>query len=208
MTTGGFPQPSKSLPVVLSDRFDRAFAYANLVHRDQRRKGTESPYVSHLIAVASTVLENGGDEDEAIAALLHDAVEDQGGRPRLEEIRRQFGQRVAEIVEGCSDSLAEDPTAKDPWSERKERYHARMRETNDASVLLVSVADKLHNASATLRDLRREGAGVWNRFSRGRDGVISNYQTMLEIYSESDDARVRQLAAELSPVIAALAEFR
>jgi (p)ppGpp synthase/HD superfamily hydrolase len=189
---------------ILSERFDEAVGYANLVHRNQRRKGTEIPYMSHLLAVASIVLEYGGNEDEAIAALLHDAPEDHGGARELEQVRRRFGQRVAEIVEGCSDSLADDPLAKEPWRSRKERYHGHIRATTDSSVLLVSAADKLHNARATLSDLRRLGPIVWDRFKAGRDGVIWNYEVLVEAYSTSNDARVRQVVAELEPVVAAL----
>ncbi len=193
--------------VVLSDRFADAFAYANGVHRNQRRKRTEIPYVSHLLAVAGIVLEAGGDEDEAIAALLHDAPEDQGGHPQLEKIRVRFGDRVAAIVEGCSDSFAVEPWAKEEWRARKERYHDRARRTADTSVLLVSAADKLHNARATLADLQRVGPGVWDRFTGGREGSLWNYETLLKLYAESGDPRVRQLAAELSPIVRALEEY-
>jgi (p)ppGpp synthase/HD superfamily hydrolase len=193
--------------VVLSDRFADAFAYANAVHRKQRRKGTEIPYVSHLLAVASIVLEAGGDEDEAIAALLHDAPEDQGGHPQLEQIRARFGERVAAIVEGCSDSLVVEPWAKEDWRVRKKRYHDRARQTADSSVLLVSAADKLHNARATLADLQRVGPAVWDRFTGGRDGSLWNYETLLKLYADSGDPRVRQLAAELDPIVKALEEY-
>jgi (p)ppGpp synthase/HD superfamily hydrolase len=193
--------------VVLSDRFADALAYANAVHRNQRRKRTEIPYVSHLLAVASIVLEAGGDEDEAIAALLHDAPEDQGGHPQLEQIRASFGKRVAAIVEGCSDSLEVEPWAKEEWRARKERYHDNARQTADSSVLLVSAADKLHNARATLADLQRVGPGVWDRFTGRRDGTLWNYETLLALYADSSDPRVRQLAAELGPIVKALEEY-
>lgn len=191
----------------LSDRFSEALGYANLVHRAQKRKGSDIPYVSHLLAVASIVLERGGSEDEAIAALLHDAPEDCGGEEQLEQIRVRFGDRVAEIVEGCSDSLASDPLAKEAWRPRKERYHAHVRETSNASVLLVSAADKLHNARSTLSDRQRLGPAVWERFSGGRDGTLWNYEVLLEVYATSTDERVRAIAAELGPVVAALAEL-
>ena len=126
---------------ILTDRFDRAFAFARHLHRDQFRKGTAIPYTAHLLAVAALVLEDGGDEDQAVAALLHDAVEDHGGLGRLEEIRQLFGERVAEIVEGCSDSFT---IPKPPWRERKERYIEHLRHA-DAGVRRVSLADKLHN---------------------------------------------------------------
>lgn len=191
----------------LSDRFSEALGYANAVHRAQTRKGTDVPYVSHLLAVASIVLERGGSEDEAIAALLHDAPEDCGGEEQLEQIRVRFGDRVAEIVEGCSDSLESDPLAKEAWRPRKERYHAHVRETSNASVLLVSAADKLHNARSTLSDRQRLGPALWERFSGGRDGTLWNYEVLLEVYATSTDERVRAIAAELGPVVAALAEL-
>jgi (p)ppGpp synthase/HD superfamily hydrolase len=191
----------------LSDRFSEALGYANQVHRLQTRKGTKIPYVSHLLAVASIVLERGGDEDEAIAALLHDAPEDCGGRPILEQIRKQFGDRVAEIVEGCSDSLESDPLVKEAWRPRKERYHNHVRETANPSVLLVSAADKLHNARSMLSDRQRLGPTLWERFKGGRDGTIWNFEVLLEVYAASTDDRVRAIAAELAPVVAALAEL-
>ncbi|HET6275980.1 MAG TPA: HD domain-containing protein [Candidatus Cybelea sp.] len=193
--------------MTLSDRFSEALGYANLVHRNQARKGTEIPYVSHLLAVASIVLERGGDEDEAIAAVLHDAPEDCGGAPILEQIRNRFGDRVAEIVDGCSDSLEVDPLAKEAWRPRKERYHNHVRETSNASVLLVSAADKLHNARAMLSDRQRLGPALWDRFNGGRDGTLWNYEVLLEVYAASTDDRVRAIAAELAPIVAALAEL-
>ncbi len=188
----------------LSDRFADALTYANRAHRHQHRKGTAIPYVSHLLTVASIVLDHGGTEEEAIAALLHDAPEDCGGQPRLDEIRVQFGDSVADIVAGCSDSLVTDPLAKDPWQIRKQRYHDHVRQTADTSVLLVSAADKLHNATATAADLKRDGPAVWKRFKGGREGAIWNYQVLLAIYAKSDDPRVRAIAAELDPVVAEL----
>ncbi|MGB6522770.1 MAG: HD domain-containing protein [Candidatus Cybelea sp.] len=188
----------------LSERFDDAVAYANRVHGNQRRKGSEVPYLSHLLAVASLVLEYGGDEDEAIAALLHDAPEDRGGSPVLERIRERFGDRVAGIVEGCSDSLVEDPRQKEPWQFRKERYHEHLRETGDSSVLLVSAADKLHNARATLSDVQRLGPSVWNRFSSTPEQALWNYRELLEAYRASADPRVQHAVAELQPVVDAL----
>jgi (p)ppGpp synthase/HD superfamily hydrolase len=190
----------------LSERFDDAVAYANRVHGNQRRKGTEVPYLSHLLAVASLVLEYGGDEEEAIAALLHDAPEDRGGAPILEEIRERFGSRVAGIVEGCSDSLVEDPRQKEPWQFRKERYHEHLRESGDSSVLLVSAADKLHNARATLGDVQRFGPAVWNRFHSTPQQALWNYRELLDTYRASTDPRVRHAVADLQPVVDALAE--
>ena len=149
----------------LGERFEQALVYAARLHAAQVRKGTEVPYVSHLLAVASLVLDDGGDEDEAIAALLHDAVEDQGGAARLEDIRRRFGSRVADIVEGCSDT---DAAPKPPWRGRKEAYIARLS-TASPSVVRVSLADKVHNARAIVRDFRLVGDALWSRFDPDAD---------------------------------------
>src|SRR5262249_41201230 len=140
-------------PVSLSSRFREALVFAAELHRDQVRKGTTVPYVAHLLGVAGIVLEHGADEDEAIAALLHDAVEDQGGPPTREAIRRRFGERVAAIVDGCTDA---DKTPPPPWRARKEACVAHVRHASP-SVLLVSAADKLHNSRAILNDYRLDG---------------------------------------------------
>lgn len=151
---------------ILGPRFDEAFAYASALHRRQFRKGKHVPYLGHLMGVAALVLEDGGDEDDAIAALLHDAVEDRRDIPVLNEIRRRFGAPVAEIVEGCTDH---DP-AKDrpPWHIRKRRYVAALA-TADERVMRVCVADKLDNARDLLADYRQLGEQVWCRFSAGRE---------------------------------------
>jgi (p)ppGpp synthase/HD superfamily hydrolase len=147
--------------------------------------------------VSSIVLEHGGDEEEAIAALLHDAAEDHGGRPRLEDIRARFGDRVARIVEDCTDSWT---TPKEPWFERKTQYveHAR---TLAPDARRVSAADKLHNASAILRDLRSEGESVWRRFNASRDDVIWYYSSLARIFGESDEG---PLVQELARVVRAI----
>ena len=152
----------------LTDRFTEALVFATELHATQRRKVSGEPYLSHLLAVTATVLRHGREEDEAIAALLHDAVEDQGGRPTLEKIRRRFGDRVAAIVEGCTDA---DTVPKPPWRQRKEAYVAHLGEA-DASVRLVSAADKLHNARSILLDFHTLGDRVWDRFRGGRDGTL------------------------------------
>src|ERR1700712_5106795 len=145
----------------LSTRFDEALRYASTLHRTQTRKGGDVPYVGHLLAVASLVIEGGGTETQAIAGLLHDAVEDQGGAPILAEIREKFGEDVAVIVAECSDT---DEVPKPPWKPRKERYIAHLKTASEATVL-VSLADKLDNARAILRDYRDIGEGLWTRFS-------------------------------------------
>ncbi len=192
---------------ILTNRFDDALRYAAIVHRNQRRKGTDVPYLSHLLGVASLVLENGGDEGETIAALLHDAAEDKGGTRELDQIQARFGSRVAEIVEACSDSLERDPAKKPPWHERKVAYHRHLRESGDPSVLLVSAADKLHNARATLTDVRTFGRSVWKRFSATREDALWNYRELLKIYAAASktDERLRPLVRELRRVVRELA---
>lgn len=160
----------------LSERFEQAFQFAFEIHRAQLRKGNQVPYIAHLMAVASLVLEDGGSEDEAIAALLHDAPEDQGGRPVLEQIRRRFGENVARIVDGCTDTYE---TPKPAWRERKERYLSHLRHAA-ADVRRVSLADKLHNARSLLADLRRGGDGIWERFNGGKEGTLWYYRALVE----------------------------
>jgi (p)ppGpp synthase/HD superfamily hydrolase len=166
--------------LILSSRFDEAWIYAHKLHARQFRKGTQVPYVSHLMAVSALVLEDGGDEDQAISALLHDAVEDQGGLKTLEEIRERFGDRVAEIVEGCSDALS---FPKPPWEERKRNYLTHLRQAPDY-VRKVSLADKLQNAGAILKDLRITGEAVWDRFNGGKAGTLWYYDALLQAFQE------------------------
>ena len=156
-------------------RFDEALVYAAAVHRDQTRKGSDVPYVTHLLAVAAIVGENGGTEDEVVAALLHDAPEDAGGEARLEDIRARFGDAVAGIVAGCSDTF-EDP--KPPWRERKRAYIAHLADAPN-SVRRVSAADKLHNARSVVQDYRTLGEGLWNRFNGGREGTLWYYRAVV-----------------------------
>ena len=164
----------------LTHRFEEALAYAAQLHARQRRKGTEIPYVSHLLAVASLAIEAGASEDEAIAALLHDAVEDQGGAATREEIRRRFGDAVVAIVDGCTDT---DQEPKPPWRARKEAYIAHVRAASD-SVRLVSSADKLHNARSILSDYRTCGEALWDRFTGGREGTLWYYRSLVGAYRE------------------------
>jgi GTP pyrophosphokinase len=158
----------------VSPRFADALTLANQLHASQRRKGTNIPYIAHLLAVAALVLEAGGDEDAAIAALLHDAVEDQGGAATLELIRDRFGDHVASIVEGCTDA---DAIPKPPWRERKEAYLATIPH-KAPEALLVSAADKLHNARAILADYRALGDDLWPRFNGGREGTLWYYRAL------------------------------
>jgi len=154
----------EDVPPALTDRFLAAVALAQEVHGRQWRQGTEIPYLAHLLVVTGLVLEDGGDEDQAIAAMLHDAVEDGGGRVLLERIARRFGPRVARIVEGCSDSIDGDPA--EPWIERKRRYLAHIDEVSDDAVLRVALADKVHNVRSIVRDYREEGHRLWERFTQ------------------------------------------
>jgi (p)ppGpp synthase/HD superfamily hydrolase len=169
----------------LGNEFERALIYALWIHGGHTRKGTQIPYFSHLMAVAATVIENEGTETEAIAALLHDAVEDQGGEPRLKDIRDRFGGAVAEIVEACSDSL--DSAAgveKEEWLPRKRRYLKSLPKKSKA-ILRVSLADKLHNARAIFRDAQtKEGAPVWERFNKPREQTIAYYAAFYEIVAD------------------------
>jgi len=169
------------MPPMLGPRFREALVYAAEAHQDQLRKGTSIPYVSHLLGVTALVLEDGGDEDEAIGALLHDVCEDQGGRPRLEDVHGRFGDRVASIVDACTDSH-EDP--KRPWKERKDSYIERVRSTHGEDALRVSLADKLHNSRAILRDFKAadDPEDLWSRFTPGRDCVLWYYQALFEAF--------------------------
>ena len=162
-------------------KFDEALIYASHVHAAQRRKGTKIPYITHLLAVASIVGENGGTVDEVVAALLHDAPEDQGGKERLDDIRARFGDEVAGIVEACSDTFE---TPKPPWAERKEAYIARMREES-GSTRLVSAADKLHNARSILSHYRTLGEDLWERFTGNKDGTLWYYRDLVKAFRET-----------------------
>lgn len=186
-----------SLTRMLSGRFAEAMAYAASLHADQVRKGTAVPYLSHLLAVASLALEHGADEDEAIAALLHDAVEDQGGARTAAEIRRRFGATVADIVLGCSDT---DTIPKPPWRERKEAYVAHLRHAS-AGVRLVSACDKLHNARSLLSAYRVVGESIWGQFRGGKDGTLWYYRSCVD---ELRAAGATPLVDELSRVVAEL----
>ena len=163
---------------MLTSRYDEAFRYAHELHRDQTRKGTPIPYIAHLISVSAIVIENGGDEDQAIAALLHDAAEDQGGQKTLDEIRRRFGDVVAEIVHDCTDAWVEP---KPTWRPRKETYLDSLPGKSPRS-LLVSLADKTHNAEAILFDYRALGDPLWERFTGGADGTRWYYTALTDVF--------------------------
>lgn len=174
----------------LTSRFEEALDFAFHLHAGQLRKGTKIPYVAHLLSVASIALQHGADEEEAIAALLHDAVEDQGGAKTREEIRRRFGERVAAIVDACTDS---DVTPKPPWKQRKQAYIAHVR-TAPASVRLISASDKLDNARAILEDYRSVGESLWKRFHGGREGTLWYYRSLVETFRQAgSNALVEEL---------------
>ena len=173
-------------PPRLGIPLQRAFRYAAEKHTGQTRKQTAVPYLSHLMAVSSLVLEAGGDEDMAIAALLHDVVEDCGGMPRLREVRKQFGTRVAKIVEGCTDSFG-DP--KPEWMERKKGYLREVKDA-DAETRLVSAADKLHNVRTILADYRQDGESIWKRFSGKKEGTLWYYRALSDEYQRRNPNRI------------------
>ena len=189
---------------MLTDRLSEAFCYAERLHRTQTRKGNDIPYVAHLMAVCAMVLEWGGNEDVAIAALLHDAVEDQGGLETLAEIKSQFGDRVAEIVAACSDSLTADKTTKAPWQERKDATVKKLR-TADHDVALVTAADKLHNLSAIVRDVRRDGPQTMSRFNATAERVVWYHGAVaeaLELHRASTPvAEIEEANAELAVLL-------
>lgn len=161
---------------MLSHRFDDALAFASQIHRAQRRKGSDVPYISHLLSVCALTLEYGGDEDCAIAALLHDAVEDHGGLAMADQIEEKFGTTVRDIVLECSDRGDDQDT---PWRFRKDAYLASIPRKSEAAILVTS-CDKLHNATMILNDLRNDGLSVFSRFSAGRDEVLWYYRQLLD----------------------------
>jgi (p)ppGpp synthase/HD superfamily hydrolase len=188
--------------------FEAALAYAVNTHGTQKRKGTEIPYAAHLLAVSALVLEAGGTEAQAIAALLHDAPEDCGGQPTLDVIRLRFGDEVGDIVEACSDSLTEDATEKAPWKERKVTYLAHLADV-PAGILLVSLADKRHNAGAILRDLNDVGMSMFDRFNAGPDASAWYYRELVETFERrraelTDGGRL--LLGELGAIVDAISE--
>lgn len=170
----------------LGPRFQKAFRFAAEKHRGQRRKASRIPYLAHLMGVASLVLEAGGDEDLAIAALLHDVVEDCGGEKMLREVRRRFGNRVAGIVDGCTDAYT---TPKPGWRERKQNYVGRLK-NEDQDTRLVSAADKLNNVRSILSDYREVKESIWSRFNGGRDGTLWYYRTLRDEFLRDKPNRI------------------
>ena len=190
-------------PTILSKRFHSAFVLASLLHGNQRRKGSGTPYIAHLMAVCSLVLEAGGSENQGIAALLHDAVEDQGGAPMLNAIREEFGDEVADIVAGCTDT---DEQHKPSWRPRKERFLARVPDM-PYDVRLVVTADKLHNVRSILADYRQHGEELWPRFTGDKEGTLWYYATMTRLLMEnleSGETHLRSMTEELQRTVAEL----
>jgi (p)ppGpp synthase/HD superfamily hydrolase len=181
---------------VLTGSFQDALVYAAQVHEGHARKGgAQIPYLAHLMSVAALVLENGGDEEQAIAALLHDAIEDQGDRTSAAELRDRFGERVARIVEACSDT---DQRPKPPWLGRKQAYIDRMQDEPD-EVLLVVLADKVHNARSTVGDLRAHGSATWRKFGGTVEQQLWYYRSLSELFS-------RRLPGPLADELTALVD--
>ncbi len=179
---------------MLGERFDRAFLLASELHRRQVRKESGVPYVSHLLAVAALAIEHGAAEDQAIAALLHDAVEDQGGLPTAARIREQFGQHVHDLVMALTDAAV---TPKPPWRARKEAYLRHLAQA-PAEVLLVSCCDKIHNARCIVADHRQVGPALLQRFSGGRDGTLWYYRELATVFGQRGPATPAALLRELS----------
>ena len=174
---------TKKPHVYLTNRFFAAIAYASDAHKEQVRKSTDIAYISHPFGVASLVIEAGGDEDQAIAGLLHDVAEDCGGEQRLTEIAEKFGDRVAHIVRGCSDSLVVEEDKKAPWRDRKEAHIEHLRSSN-SDVLLVTAADKTHNARAISTDIQSIGNKVWDRFNSDQEQILWYYKSVYQVLSD------------------------
>lgn len=209
MATGGYATTmTDMMSPRLGSEFQQALGYAAELHRTQTRKASSVPYIGHLLSVAGLVIEAGGDETAAIAGLLHDAAEDQGGEVTLAEIDERFGSEVARIVEECSDTMV---TPKPPWRQRKQDYIAHLDAVSDRTIL-VSLADKLDNARAILRDLRREGPKVWQRFNTADpQDHLWYYRSLLEVYQRRSDSWlvdelrrvIGDLEQEIGPPVAA-----
>ncbi|MDY7021002.1 MAG: HD domain-containing protein [Cyanobacteriota bacterium] len=181
----------------LTERFEQALVYAHRLHATQTRKVGNIPYISHLLSVAALVLEAGGNEDEAISALLHDSIEDQGGAKTRQEIYQRFGESVVKIVDGCTES---ETIPKPPWKERKLRYLDQIQNAN-SSVKLVSLADKLHNGRSLLIEYHQLGDELWKIFSNGKAEMLWFYESLLEIYQQTPHT---QLVEEFSQIVSHL----
>lgn len=170
---------------MMSERFVGAMELANELHGDQIRKGTTVPYISHLLIVSGMVLQHGGNEDEAIGALLHDSVEDCGGKPVMVKIRKRFGDKIADLVDGCSET---DIQPKPPWLERKKDYIENIKSAIP-SVRLITCADKIHNASSIISEYRKVGEKVWDRFKANKNETLWFYSSFVAAMQEAGENR-------------------
>jgi (p)ppGpp synthase/HD superfamily hydrolase len=191
------PKPEERPSTASSAKFQEALVYAAMAHAGQLRKGSQIPYLSHLLAVTAIALENGATEEEAIAALLHDTVEDAGGKARLADIAARFGNSVATIVAGCSDT---DTTPKPPWRERKLTHLAHLGHA-PVPVKFVKAADSLHNARSVLADYCAIGDTLWTRFKGGKEGMLWYLRAVVTALTEP---RLRSLAMALDATITEL----
>jgi (p)ppGpp synthase/HD superfamily hydrolase len=185
----------------LSEKFEKALIYATQAHGNQVRKKTGIPYIAHILGVTAIALEYGANETEAIGALLHDTVEDCGGTERLRDIREKFGDEVARIVDGCTDTYQ---TPKPPWLERKRVYIQHLKDS-DSSIRLVSASDKLHNTRAILAELRRHGLEVFERFAGKKDGTLWYYRALVTAFRQYGDHA--DLIGELDRVVSEIETF-
>ncbi|MGI0485877.1 HD domain-containing protein [Pantanalinema rosaneae CENA516] len=185
-------------PTQLTERFVTALVYAAHLHANQKRKDGRVPYIAHLLSVAALVLEDGGTEDEAIAGLLHDAIEDQGGDSTRQAIRQQFGEGVTAIVDGCT-----EPNRLSSWEVRKMGYLEQIRSA-PASVRRVSLADKLHNARSLLASLQQEGDVVWDRFNGGKAQMLWFYTALRDLYHSTGQDYLSQEFARVMADIEAI----
>jgi (p)ppGpp synthase/HD superfamily hydrolase len=192
-------------PTLLTPQFETALTLAYRLHAQQRRKD-QTPYIAHLLSVTALVLENQGTEAEAIAALLHDAIEDQGGAPTRDRIQAEFGDEITAIIDGCTES---DAHPKPPWPERRQTYLQQIKAASP-SVRLVALADKLHNARSLLqqlqqqalqRDLQQQGQSIWTQFSGGQDGTLWFYQAFLDLYAEPAPPSFQPMLQELHQIV-------
>jgi (p)ppGpp synthase/HD superfamily hydrolase len=190
--------------MLLSPRFEQALQYACIIHAGQIRKGAGIPYISHLMAVTSIALEHGANEDEAIAALLHDAAEDAGGRKRVNDIRVRFGDTVADLVVSCTDTMME---RKPEWRSRKEAYVASIYHKTP-SELLITASDKLHNSQSILRDYRELGDEVWERFSSKKEGTLWYYRALANAFlAAPNNTRCKALVEEINRVVTTIEDL-
>ena len=182
---------------MLTEKFSAAVTLAAIAHATQVRKGSDIPYIAHPLGVASLVLEFGGDEEQAIAGLLHDVIED-GGPQFIDPIREQFGERVLAMVEACTDGIPDEKGIKAPWRERKEKYLAHLVDADD-DALLISAADKLYNARAILDDLLDPSVGqsVFARFTASKAETLWYYSELARIFSERGSPIAQRLNATI-----------